>query len=200
MKKKTSVYFVLDKTGSMADYKQQTIDGFNEYIKGLQEQKGYNFTLVLFNSESIEKRHDNQDIELIPFLNTDTYIPSYTTPLYDAIGQTIIEADKKHKKKSKVLFVVLTDGLENASREYSQEQIFKMITEQRNKGWEFVYLGANQDAWAIGVKIGVDPTNTSSFNQAKTGQTFRAAYAATVSYRSGNIDGLIPKDVSEKIK
>ena len=192
----TYVYFLLDQTGSMGSYLSQTISGFNEYINSLKKQKGFRLSLTLFNSAETELRYKELDISKVEELNDKTYIPDNTTPLYDALGKAITEAEKSRDKKDKVLFVVFTDGLENASKEYDFKKISEMISEKRKDGWEFVYLGANQDAWDVGGRIGISLDNISSFNQDKTGKTFQVAYTASVNYSRGSTSKLISEEDS----
>jgi len=177
-KKQINVCLVLDETGSMGTVWDQTISGYNEYLALLKKQGGTVFTLIKFDSTKVETVHDAVPIEDVPELTRDTYIPGQMTPLYDAIGRTIKTVDSL-KGKSNVIFTVLTDGYENASVEYTQRQVFDMITERKDKGWTFAFLGANQDAWAVSQGLGMSKGNTMTFNQAKTSQTFRGLATAT---------------------
>lgn len=168
--KNTVVNFVLDETGSMLSVKVATISGFNEYLVGLKESKAKVWmTLTKFNSTKVEVVHDAVLVKDVPDLNEKTYVPEHLTPLYDAIGKTIRateEALKKKRGKPAVLCVIMTDGLENASKEYTREGIFNLIEEKTKEGWTFAYLGANQDAYAVGESIGV--ARGSSLNFAGT--------------------------------
>jgi len=179
-KKKINVCLVLDETGSMESVRDQTISGYNEYLATLKKQGNTVFTLVKFDSTKVETVHDAVPIKDVPELTMDTYVPGQMTPLYDAIGRTIKTVDTL-KGKPNVIFTILTDGYENASVEYSNTQIADMITERQDKrGWTFAFLGANQDAWAVSQGLGMVRGNTMTYNQAKTGQVFAAAAAATV--------------------
>jgi hypothetical protein len=171
MAKKATVCLVLDETGSMTTIRDQTISGYNEYKNGL---KNVLFTLVKFNSSKVEMVHDGTPIKDVPDLTRETYTPSDLTPLYDAVGKTITGL-----KGKKGILVILTDGQENASVEYSQKQIFDMVTEMKEQGWQVVFLGADQDAWAASQVMGIDRGNTMSFVKGKTMQTFRALASAT---------------------
>lgn len=164
---KIIVNFVLDETGSMSVCLNTTISGFNEYIASLKSRKEkISFTLTKFNADAVNVVYVDKPIEDVPDLNAETYKPNHLTPLYDAIGRSIneVETKIKDKKDLSVLFVILTDGEENASREYTQEAIFNLIKEKEAKGWAFAYLGANQDAWAVGSKMGFSKGNTMSFD------------------------------------
>jgi hypothetical protein len=179
-KKKVHVSLLLDETGSMETCRDATISGYNEYIQTLQKDKDHNyaFTMTKFDSRYVNTIHDGVPIKDVPKLNRDTYTPGQLTPLYDAIAGAI----KVLGKKKNVLFVIVTDGEENASREYSRQQVFDMIKEKTDAGWSFVYLGANQDAYAVGRGIGVPVANTANYDINKTGQTFDAVARGTVSY------------------
>lgn len=161
-KGKTHVMLVLDSTGSMQSIKDLTISAFNEYLKTLQNDKDadYSFFLFTFNSAVSELVYDAVPVKKAAELNADTYMCQATTPLYDAIARSINHLGKKKK----VVFVVQTDGLENASREYTMRQVFDMITEKTGKGWQFLFLGADQDAWVASEKIGIMRGQTMSYS------------------------------------
>ncbi|NIP23783.1 MAG: VWA domain-containing protein, partial [Phycisphaerae bacterium] len=119
MAKKKYVSFILDETGSMLSVKDQTISGYNEYLDTLKQEKDVLFTLTKFNSAKVEVVYDAVKIKDVELLTADTYHPTATTPLYDAIGTTITSLEKATKnKKGKKLVVIQTDGLENASKEF----------------------------------------------------------------------------------
>lgn len=192
-KKITWIVFVLDESGSMSSIKSDTIGSFNEF---LNEQKKVDvdkatFTLVKFNSD-ITKLYDNIDIKEVGSLNEDNYLPSRMTKLYDAIGFTIKDIKNKIKelngesKPDKVLFVILTDGLENKSVKYKKSDIMKKITKRENKGWKFIYLGANQDAMEEGGKIGIKVNSTNTWKSDAEGvkRAFWGVNNYTVKYRS----------------
>ena len=186
MSKKMYISFVLDETGSMQSCKQQTISGFNEYIKTLKDEKNSKdmiFTLTKFNSEKIDVVFDGVKINKVVPLSDETYQPNAMTPLYDAIGKTIrsLEASINSKKQS-VLVVIQTDGEENYSKEYDSKDIFSLIDEKKKSGWTFAFLGADQDAWIASQRMGISRGNTMSYNSNETAQTFTAVAAASVNY------------------
>jgi hypothetical protein len=109
----------------------------------------------------------------------ETYRPDALTPLYDAIATTIRRTENKAGKDA-VLFIVMTDGEENASKEHDFKSVQALIEEKSD--WTFVYLGANQDAWAVGTKMGIAAGNTMSYAQNKTGQTMSAMTQASVRF------------------
>jgi hypothetical protein len=193
---KTIINFLLDETGSMMSVKQQTIEGFNEYLNSMRKEK-VDFKLTKFNSSKTEI-HDTKPAKDYPELTYETYVPDATTPLYDAIGRSVrsLENDLKEKKR-KVLMVIMTDGLENASQEYNRDAIFKLVSEKEKDGWTFVYLGANQDSWAVAEPLGFNKGNVTNYDPHNTVQTYNMAAQRTASYLSkGNIGNFFDdKDV-----
>jgi hypothetical protein len=179
------VTLILDETGSMQDCKGAAIAGVNEYLKTLRQMlTPVHFTLTLFNSGKLDVRHRNVPVAQVPELTEQTYQPAEMTPLYDAIGRTLTAAGHEVPPESKKLCVILTDGLENASREYTRDGIARLIKDHEAKGWTFVYLGADHDAWAAGRDIGLSGDNTVQFSRRDTGQAFDALAEATTAYLS----------------
>lgn len=192
-KKKMYISVILDETGSMQVVKEQTISGFNEYVETLRGEETASimrFTLTKFNSTKVEIIHDGVRMDAVKSLTDATYQPANLTPLYDAIGRTVRMLEKKvdGQKKATALVVIQTDGQENASKEFTREAIFSLIDEKKGAGWTFVFLGADQDAWAVGQQLGLDQGNVMSYASADTGKTFRETAAGTLSYaRSGGL-------------
>jgi hypothetical protein len=153
-----------------------------------------NFTLAQFD-DIYEIVHDTVDLQAIPELNDSTYQPRNTTALLDAIGKTLVRADQSNRKQ--IVFAILTDGFENASKEYNRSQIFDMIKARRDKGWQILFLAANQDAIQAGAVIGIQAAQCMSF--AHTGQGVNQAYKSTSrlasSYRmSGKLQSFTDDD------
>ncbi|MBX3300711.1 MAG: VWA domain-containing protein [Nitrospira sp.] len=177
------VTLILDETGSMQDCKGAAIAGVNQYFKTLRQMPARGrLTLTLFNSGKLEVRHRNKSVALVPELTAQTYQPAEGTPLYDAIGRTLAAAGKEALQETKKLCVILTDGLENASREYTRDGISRMIKEYERQGWIFVYLGADHDAWAAGGDLGIAGDNTVQFCRRDTGQVFDRLAEATSTF------------------
>ncbi len=184
MAKKIIIGFLLDETGSMQSVKAQTIDSFNEYIETLKAEgnaSDIRFTLTKFNSLKIEIVHDGVGLQDVEALSRKNYQPANLTPLYDAIGQTIRSLEKKAKKRN-VLVVIQTDGQENASKEFSREDIFDLISEKKKGNWTFVFLGADQDAWVTGMALGLDKGNVMSYASAETLGAMRSVSSSTAAY------------------
>jgi hypothetical protein len=173
--------FVLDRSGSMNSCLNSTIDGFNEWLATTAAAvPGAVTTLVLFDSDEVEVRAQGAAIGTVAPLSTRNYLPGAATPLYDAVGSTIRALEKEVTDEDKVLFVILTDGLENASREYTRESVFALIKEMDARGnWTFAFLGANQDAYAESAEVGIQRGRTVRFADSHQGK--RAAFKSTAS-------------------
>jgi len=184
---KTVIHFLLDETGSMSSCREETIKGFNKYIDKLREQD-IDITVTKFNSDKVEVVCNNVGIDTVPKLSPKNYVPSSCTPLFDAIADSIGRTEEiltKFRKNVRILFVILTDGLENDSKRYTRTQVLDMIKSKEKKGWTIVYMGANQDAYAESGAIGVYYNNAVNFNTAKMGATFSNLVACTQSFTAG---------------
>ena len=167
---KTQIVCILDRSGSMQSIIDDAIGGFNEFIK---EQKKLedeaSMTVALFD-DRYDLLYDNMPIKKIKEFDTNTWSPRGLTALYDAIGKTVNTVKQTHKRlkkkerPDKVLVCIVTDGMENDSKEYTQEQIQNLIKEcEKEHNWAFVYLAANQDAFAAGTSFGISGGNTYNF-------------------------------------
>ena len=148
----TELVFILDRSGSMYGLESDTIGGFNAVLEKQKKAEGkVLLSTVLFNQETAIL-HDRRDIREIPALTAEDYSVSGCTALYDAVGGAIRHIRNVHRYirpedvPEHTLFVITTDGLENASSRFSAGEVRKMIEEQKEKGWEFLFLGANIDA------------------------------------------------------
>jgi Mg-chelatase subunit ChlD len=158
----TDITIVLDRSGSMESVADDTIGGFNRFLLDQKQAPGDGvLTLVQFDHE-YEFVHRARPLAEVPPLSRETFVPRGQTALLDAIGRTLNDTFERLAKTDEaqlpgsVIFVILTDGHENASREFSRETVFKMISERQAKqGWTFVFLGANQDAIEAGGGLGI---------------------------------------------
>lgn len=181
--KKTLVVFLLDETGSMFGKEKEVVRGYNKYIGTLKDSgKDIRFTFIKFDSTKIETVHSGVEISSVPEISTEEYRPGAMTPLYDTIGRTIKATEKLAKKKTAVLFVVLTDGLENWSKEFTKSNIVDLIKKKTKSGWTFAYLGADQDAWKVTVDLGYHKGNTISVDSADYAHTFHVLSKSTSGY------------------
>lgn len=169
MKNLTDITVLLDRTGSMSSIADKTVTGLNEFIKTQKMGDGSAvMTLVQFDSvDPYEVRYSAVSIKDVKEMTMAEFEPRAMTPLHDAIGKMItsigsrLSALAEADRPDKVVAVILTDGYENASKEYTGEQIKEMITHQREKyNWEFVFIGAGVDAVTMGSHLGIDPNLT----------------------------------------
>lgn len=173
---KSAVVFVLDKSGSMETVRTSTISGFNEYIQTLKKEAGkYDFSLTLFSTD-VEKKYVNVPLYDVEELDVTSYNPMGGTALYDAVCQTIDEVEKKTKKSEKVLLVIMTDGQENSSKEFTQNDLKERITRLQKGNWSFVFMGANQDSWVTAQAFGMKMNNVANYQTTDSGTS--AAFMA----------------------
>ncbi|MFZ3577801.1 vWA domain-containing protein [Virgibacillus sp. DJP39] len=171
----TEIIFLLDRSGSMAGLEKDTIGGFNALVKKQCQLEGETMlTAVLFDDEYavLWNGVDANSAEL----TEEEYFVRGTTALLDAVGKTMLDVGHRFAKTSeertpgKVLFVITTDGMENASREFSQQKIKEMIKHQEQKyGWEFIFIGANIDAVTEADNVGIRVENAYSFEASSEG-------------------------------
>lgn len=183
MPKETLITFVLDESGSMNACLKETIDAFNEYLDKLVEtdENLVRVTLIKFNSERTSFVFTNSPLKFAPHINHLNYKPMGATPLYDAILKAIRDTEKR--KADARLVIILTDGYENDS-ETSLSHIKELISAKEKQGWTFVYLGANQDAWAVGSGMGFSIGNTLSYQTSDMEKTMRGITICTNAYIS----------------
>lgn len=171
MKKDLSdITVVLDRSGSMESLCVEVIGSFNTFVDDQKSVKNpATFTLIQFD-DKYEVNYEGVDIKDVTHLNNDTYIPRGMTALLDAVGTAIISTGKRLSgmdepdRPEKVIFIIQTDGMENASQEYTVEVVKKMIQEQQDKySWEFVFLGSNIDAIATASDMGIRYSNAMTY-------------------------------------
>ena len=186
------IVFLLDRSGSMGGIESDTIGGYNGYLDK-QKNNNVRVTTVLFDDqyEMLTKR---ENIKNVSHLNNKTYFVRGCTALLDAIGKTINFMDQEKAKK--VLFIITTDGLENASKEFSKDKIKSMIEKHTN--WEFMYIGADIDSYEEGSSIGIKSKNIANYEKSGRGVTslFNAVCKASCAmYEEDSISGDWKKDL-----
>ena len=171
------LYMLLDRSGSMSGWEQDVIGGFNTFIKEQQKEKDdCSVTLVQFDGQApYEVIIDAQDLSTVTELAPNVYRPRGNTPLLDALGRMIKNAEKSEAQQAEdVLVWVFTDGLENASREFTYEQIKALVAEKEKAGWTFMFMGAGIDSYRAGRSLGFSDDNVSNFH--KSAEGIDAAY------------------------
>lgn len=166
----TEIVFILDKSGSMAGLEADTIGGFNAMIDKQRRLEGEAWvSTVLFDHKSTVL-HDRLKLDLIPNMTDRDYCVGGSTALLDAIGGAIHHIVNIHKYArpedvpTRTLFVITTDGMENASRRYDYDTVRKLIEAQKERGWEFLFLGANIDAAAEAKRFGIDENHAANYH------------------------------------
>jgi hypothetical protein len=161
----THITVILDRTGSMESIRDDTIGGFNAFLSKQRAEPGTaTLTLVQFDSQDpYEVIHRFRPIDQIPELTRETFVPRASTPLLDALGRGINDLERslaelsEEARPSKIVFVVVTDGRENSSREFTKSQIEKMVKEKSEKeDWQFVFLSADLSAFADAMGVGIN--------------------------------------------
>ena len=171
---KTRIFnlIIIDESGSMGTIKQQAINSVNETIQTIRaaqqrnENQEHFVTLVSFN-DMVKTINDCVAVDEVQELTAETYLPDCCTALYDAMGMSLNALRKKVADEDKVLVTVITDGYENASREYSGKAIKALVEELKTKGWVFAYIGANHNVEAAAASMSI--TNTMSFKATDEG-------------------------------
>ena len=159
----TELVFILDRSGSMAGLEDDTIGGFNSMIRRQKEEPGEAYVSTILFDNHCTVIHDRVDIRKVTPMTRNDYYVRGCTALLDAVGKAIHHIGNIHKyareedRPAKTLFVITTDGMENASREYTYDRVRRMITHEQEKyGWEFIFLGANIDAAREAVRFGIN--------------------------------------------
>ena len=172
----TELVFILDRSGSMSGLEADTIGGFNSMLEKQKKEAGEAFISVILFDDRSEVLYDRVDIRKIEPMNDNQYYVRGCTALLDAIGGAIHHIGNVHKYAreedvpEKTLFIITTDGMENASRQYSHDRVKKMIERQKQQyHWEFLFLGANIDAVSVAGRFGIDRTRAVRYEHDEEG-------------------------------
>ena len=201
--------FILDRSGSMGGLESDTIGGFNSMLQKQQSELGEcRITTVLFDNQ-YEILHDRIDIKAVSPITDKEYFVRGNTALLDAVGRTINKIGGVQKntaedyRADKVLFVITTDGMENASREFDYDKIKFMIERQKSKyGWEFIFLGANIDAVEVANRFGVARNRAQNFHNDGEGiaLNYSVVSEAVASFRAAPVGASLDDEWSKDIQ
>lgn len=200
----TELVFILDRSGSMAGLESDTIGGFNGMLSKQKKEEGEaNVTTVLFDDQ-VELIHDRFAIGIVEPLTDEDYYVRGCTALLDAIGGTVKKVENiqnrlpDNERAEKIIFVITTDGQENASREYTANMVKGMIEKNQERGWQFIFLGANMDAALEAEKMGIRRSHAVTYKNDEKGVqlNYRAAGSILSCMRSSTCDAA---EMEEKV-
>jgi len=206
---KTHIICILDRSGSMSSVAQDAIGGFNKFLKDQKETEGEaTMSVTLFDNE-YTPLYDGKTIPLkdVQELNDKTFVPRGSTALYDAIGRTIARTKEEFNKMTssekpdKVLVLIVTDGEENASHEYNQNQIKGIISDMKKKDWQFIFLCSTEDAATRANSMGISFGNTFHFINTSDGNAtlYTNISNATKLYRSATVGSAAYNAINDNI-
>ena len=173
--KLTEMVFILDRSGSMAGLESDTIGGFNAMIEKQKKEEGEALVTTIFFNNRSETVHDRVKLADVPKLTDKDYVVGGCTALIDAIGLAVDHIEKIHKYArpedvpGNVVFVITTDGLENASRIYTSGDVKKTVEKKKEEGWEFLFIGANIDAVETARHFGISEDHAANYHADKKG-------------------------------
>ena len=203
----TEMVFILDRSGSMAGLETDTIGGFNAMIEKQKKQPGRAYVSTVLFDSATTVLHDRAELTTVKPMTADDYFAGGCTALLDAIGGAINHIGNIHKYArpedipAHTIFVITTDGLENASRRYSKSDIKRMIERQKSKyGWEFLFIGANIDAVDTAESFGIERSRAVNYHADKKGTkvVYDAISAPLTAMRStGRIDDNWSEEIEE---
>lgn len=172
----TELVFILDRSGSMSGLESDTIGGYNAMLEKQKKEPGEAMITTILFDDKYELLHDRINISNVAKVTDEEYFVRGSTALLDAVGKTInkIGNEQKHtaedQRAEHVMIVIITDGMENASREFSHEKVRQMIERQKSKyGWEFIFLGANIDAISTAESFGISKDRATNYNSDSEG-------------------------------
>lgn len=185
MAQDVAICIVLDRSGSMESCRMDALGAVNGYLRQVREDAEMNAhaSVILFDTGSIDRIRDHVAAGSCADITADEYQPRGGTPLLDAVGHAVGALEKHSKPNTRSILVVMTDGEENSSTEYTKDAIAKLLKrKQDDDGWLVVYLGANHDAWAQAGSIGMAASNTAMFALGAMAETGDVAYRRSARY------------------
>ena len=192
----TLIGVVLDRSGSMNAVREPTISGFNEFLHGQQRLATGGRALMSLTQfdDRFEVNFVGEPIETLPDLDTHSYVPRGSTALFDAIGRTVLELEawtSTHVWKERVLVLIITDGQENASTEYDARAISALIEQKEKDGWNFAYMGANQDSFEVAGSLSIRRDFTANYDSSLEGTlaNYQRMTSSTAAYRAARAKG-----------
>lgn len=203
----TELVMILDRSGSMGGLESDTIGGYNGMLERQRAAKGEVLVSTVLFDDTIEVLYDRVPLDKMPQMTEKEYYVRGCTALLDAVGKAIRHIANVHKyireedRPEKTIFVITTDGLENASREYSYERVKEMVEQQKEKGWEFLFLGANIDAVRTAGRFGIKADRAANYNSDRVGTRLNyevlAEAVCTMRASAAPIDGSWKKRIDE---
>ena len=188
----TEMVFILDRSGSMGHLTYDTIGGFNSMIENQKNEDGEAFVTTVLFDDKYELLHDHVNIQDVKPITNKEYYARGRTALLDAVGKTIsnignrLSETPEDERPEKVIFVITTDGLENASREFTKPKVKEMIEHQQEKySWTFMFLGANIDAVGEAESLGIKASHSHTYSASSRGtaSVYTAVNSAVSSLR-----------------
>jgi hypothetical protein len=193
----TLIGVILDRSGSMASVCEPTIAGFNEFLHTQQRQHDGGRAIMSLTQfdDRYEVNFIGEPIENVPDLDTESYVPRGMTALYDAIGRTIHEIEawtRAENWQERVLVLIVTDGQENASREYNSDAVSALIDQKERDGWNFAYMGANQDSYAVSDSLNIRADYTANYDATAggTAENYKRMASAASKWRASKAKGM----------
>ena len=187
----TELVFIIDKSGSMSGLESDTIGGFNSLIRKQKKEEGQCFVSTILFSDKSEVLHDRVTLDKINLMTENDYCPNGCTALIDAIGGAIKHISSVHRYirpediPQHTMFVITTDGFENASHKFSSNEVKKMVKEKEKEGWEFLFIGANIDSVEAAGNIGIRKDRAANYHadEKGTGIVFESVCAQVSNLR-----------------
>ncbi len=200
----TELVFILDRSGSMAGLESDTVGGFNGMLHKQKAQEGRAFVTTVLFDDQIETLHDRIPLAETPRITEKEYYVRGCTALLDAVGGTVKKIENIHKYArpedvpARTLFVITTDGYENASREFTANEVKRLVEKKKGEGWEFLFMGANIDAVETAATIGISRERAVNYHADRKGT--RKVYACVgESVHSICCDGAVPEGWSDEV-